>query len=75
MPKGFDSEEQAIAAAQVATKDHDITSPNITTKEESYGWTVDIDDGNNSLGSIAQNGSLVWYSGGDRCRRQINDKK
>ena len=66
MPKGFSSELQAMAAAETAAP-----GMKATAKEESWGWTVDIDDGEGSLGSIVQNGSVHWWCGGERCRRQM----
>ena len=67
MPKGFPSELEALAAAEALEP-----KMKATARETSYGWTVDIDDGEGSIGSIVQNGSLLWWCGGERCRRQMN---
>lgn len=58
MPKGFPTKLQAEAAAEVI-------APKWQTElhEESYGWTVDIHDGEGSIGSIVQDGSLNWWLG------------
>jgi len=66
MPKGFPSELQALAAAETLEP-----KMKATARETSYGWTVDIDDGKGSIGSIVQNGSLLWWCGVETCRRQM----
>jgi hypothetical protein len=62
MPKGFPTELQALAAAESA-------APAMKSKvsEMSYGWIVDIEDGEGSIGSIVQNGSIHWWCG-EKCR-------
>lgn len=66
MPKGFRSESRALAAAEALEP-----KMKATASEDAYGWTVDIDDGEGSLGSIVQNGSVRWWFGGERCHRQM----
>jgi hypothetical protein len=66
MPKGYPSELQALAAAEALEP-----KMKATAREASYGWTVDIDDGEGSIGSIVQNDSLLWWCGGERFRRQM----
>lgn len=58
MPKGFPSELQALAAAEALEP-----TMKATARETRYGWTVDIDDGKGSVGSIVQNGELHWWMG------------
>ena len=65
LPKGFPSKLQALAAAETLEP-----KMKATARETSYGWTVDIDDGEGSTGSIVQNGRLHWWMGGERCARQ-----
>ncbi len=66
MPKGFPSKVQALAAAEIAAP-----GMKYDTEEKSWGWTVDIDDGEGSMGSIVQNGGIHWWTGGWRCERQM----
>lgn len=58
MPKGFPSELQAMAAAEALEP-----TMKATASEACYGWTVDIEDGDGSMGSIIQNGELHWWMG------------
>ena len=66
--KHFPSKIQALAAA-------DIQAPGMkaTAREDEYGWTVDIDDGEGSVGSIVQSGRLHWWMGGWRCKNQMEE--
>lgn len=66
MPKGFPSELQALAAAEALEP-----TMKATASETRYGWTVDIDDGTGSMGSIVQHGGLHWWMG-DRIGRSYN---
>jgi len=66
MPKGFPSESLALAAAEAMEP-----TMKATATETAYGWVVDVDDCDGSIGSIVQNGEIRWWCGGERCLRQM----